>query len=415
MPQSATKSAARTKILIYGINYAPEMIGVGRFTGEIGAYLAGLGYSLTVITAPPHYPGWRVPLPYRSWRYSREQREGANVLRCPLLLRQEMRGLWRLLAPLSFALSSAPIALWQVLAWRPALVLCVEPTFFVAPIALLAKLVGSKVVLHVQDLEIDAAFAVGHLKGEGLKKLVIKAESFLLSLFDVVITISGQMQKRLIAKGVDPGKTAVVRNWVDLGKIKLLEGPNRFRRELQLQDQDFVVLYAGNIGPKQSLDIVIDAARDLAGATRIHFVIAGEGPEKESLIRKSSDLPNVHFLALQPEERLCELLNLADLHVLPQSSGAADLVLPSKLGGMLASGKPVIATADAGTELFEVLRGTAILVPAGDSSALAHEIGALAREGHHPALGDGRALARSFERDVCLKQFHAAFGLAARE
>ena len=96
-------------------------------------------------------------------------------------------------------------------------------------------------------------------------------------------------------------------------------------------------------------------------------------------MQSCADLPCVHFLPLQPE--ICELLNSADLHVLPQSRGAADLVLPSKLGGMLASGKPVLATADAGTELFEVLSGTAILVPAGDSVAMAHEIGILGCRG----------------------------------
>jgi colanic acid biosynthesis glycosyl transferase WcaI len=120
-----------------------------------------------------------------------------------------------------------------------------------------------------------------------------------------------------------------------------------------------------------------------------------------------ADLPTVHFLPLQPGERLCELLNMANLHLLPQSRAAADLVLPSKLGGMLASGKPVLAAADAGTELFEVLSGTTILVPAGDSVAMAREIGILVAEGKHPALGDGRKLAQSFDREACLAKFCA--------
>ncbi len=85
---------------------------------------------------------------------------------------------------------------------------------------------------------------------------------------------------------------------------------------------------------------MLDAARLLKDRPDLYFVVAGDGPEKARLMRDYADLPNLRFLPLQPEERLCELLNLADLHVLPQSSGAADLVLPSKLGGMLASGKP---------------------------------------------------------------------------
>ncbi len=215
------------------------------------------------------------------------------------------------------------------------------------------------------------------------------------------------MRKRLIAKGVEPGRIGLVRNWVDMTKIKPIAGDNAFRAELGLSHEDFIVLYAGNIGAKQSLDVVVEAARQLATAPRVHFVIAGDGPEKPRLVQNCAILPNVHFLPLQPEERLCELLNLADLHVLPQSSGAADLVLPSKLGGMLASGKPVLATADKDTELFEVLHSTAILVPAGDSRAMAREIEILAREGSHPALGDGRKLAQIFDREISLASFAA--------
>ena len=258
-----------------------------------------------------------------------------------------MRGIWRLLAPLSFALTSARVALWKIVTERPDIVLCIEPTFFVAPAGLLAKFTGARTILHVQDLEIDAAFAVGHLEGDRLKSFVLRLESWLLRRFSSVITLSGQMRERLIAKGVAANRIGLVRNWVDLTKIKPLAEPNVFRAELGLSGADFAVLYAGNIGAKQALGVVLDAARQLAGVAQVHFVIAGDGPEKQHLMQSYADLPNVHFLPLQPEERLCELLNLANLHVLPQSRGAADLVLPSKLGGMLASGKPVLATADA--------------------------------------------------------------------
>jgi colanic acid biosynthesis glycosyl transferase WcaI len=407
MPQLPAPAEPKYKILIYGINYAPEMIGVGRFTGEIGAYLAEQGFDVRVVTAPPHYPGWRVAPPYHRFRYTHETRDGVNIRRCPLLLRTDMRGIWRLLAPLSFALTSAPIAIWEIVAGRPSIVLCIEPTLFVAPTALLAKLFGARTILHVQDHEIDAAFAMGHLKGGWLKNFVSKLESRLLRRFSRVITISGQMRQRLIAKGVDSHRIGLVRNWVDLAKIKPLDGPNGFRGELGLRESDFVVLYAGNVGAKQALEIVLGAARQLTDLPQVHFVIAGDGPEKQRLMQSCTALSTVHFLPLQPEQRLCELLNLADMHVLPQLSGAADLVLPSKLGGMLASGKPVLATADSGTELYDVLNGTAILVPAGDSSAMAREIRKFVAEGAHPSLGDGRQLAQSFARETCLAKFRS--------
>src|SRR6185312_11872902 len=107
----------------------------------------------------------------------------------------------------------------------------------------------------------------------------------------------------------------------------------------------------------------MDAAARLTD-TPIRFVIAGDGPEKASLVARGA--PNVTFLPLQPENRLNDLLNLADAHVLPQLESAADLVLPSKLGGILASGKTLVAMADPDTELAVFLGNDAILVPAGD-------------------------------------------------
>jgi colanic acid biosynthesis glycosyl transferase WcaI len=106
MPHSAAPNAAgkTCKVLIYSINYAPEMIGVGRCTGEIGAYLDENGFDVSVVTTPPHYPGWQVRPPYLAWRYVQETRAGVEILRCPILLRTKIHGIWRLIAPLSFAL-----------------------------------------------------------------------------------------------------------------------------------------------------------------------------------------------------------------------------------------------------------------------------------------------------------------------
>ena len=165
--QTSVRDAAATpavgRIVVYGMNYAPEMAGVGRYTGEIAEYLAETGADVTVVTTQPHYPGWQVLDGYAN-RYSSAMENGVRVIRSPLLLRKRMGGIWRLIAPLSFAAASAPVIFWQIIRRRPDVVFCVEPTLFAAPLAqLAAKLVGARTVLHVQDLEVDAAFAVGHL------------------------------------------------------------------------------------------------------------------------------------------------------------------------------------------------------------------------------------------------------------
>lgn len=360
------------RFLIYSMNYAPELTGAGRYTGEIGAYFARCGATLDVVTTPPHYPGWKVHAPFKNG-FSTRRDGNVTVTHCPLVLREDMKGAWRLLAPLSFALSSALVVMGQILTKRPHTVLMIEPTLLAAPAALVAaKLSGARTVLHVQDLEIDAAFAMGHLKKGLLQSMAATFEKITLKACDQVVTISNRMRDRLSEKGVPDSRLSVIRNWVDVEKIYPLSAPNSYRAELGLQADTFVVLYAGNIGLKQALDVVLDSAAQLVEQEEIVFVIAGDGPERAKL--QAAAGPNVRFIPLQPENRLCELLNFADLHVLPQHAGAADLVLPSKLGGMLASGKPIVVAADAGTELAEFLQGTATLVPSGDPSAMADAI-----------------------------------------
>jgi colanic acid biosynthesis glycosyl transferase WcaI len=412
-PRRAREDAP--SILIHGINYAPELLGVGRFTGDLAVHLAACGHQVEVITAVPHYPGWRVRNPYRAGRYYREVTDDVNVVRCPLMLHTSGRGLWRLLMPLSFAMAAAPIVLWRAWRKRPDVLLCIEPTLLSAPAALLAaKLVGARALLYVQDLEVDAAFAVGHLRNGLFKRAAALAEKFLLRRFDGLITISHRMRDRLAEKGMAPERLQVVRNWTDLSKIKPLQAPNPFRQELGLGDGDFAVVYAGSIGPKQALHVVLEAARKLADQSRFHFVIAGDGPLKAELTRRYAGLRNVHWLPLQPDERFCELLNVANLHILPQARAAADLVLPSKLGAMLASGRSVLVQAEEGTELDDLVRGVAVSVPPGDVDALVDGITAASQA--VPDLEKGRALAALFSRDRNLAAVREIiFGAAAQE
>jgi len=391
--------ASPWRVLIYRINYAPEPIGVGRYSGEIGAYLTGQGVKVEVVTAIPHYPGWSVRSGYCN-RFMVENDGRIRINRCPILLGREIRGIWRLLAPLSFAVTSAPVALWRILAFRPDVVLCVEPTLLAAPAALTAAwLMGARTVLHVQDLEVDAAFAVHHLRGKFLRKLALGLERFILRRFDDVITISNRMRERLAQKGVSLARITLVRNWVDLEKIRPLADVSGYRAELGIPPNKFIALYAGNVGVKQALPVVFEAAARLVDNPSILFVIVGDGPEKPHLLERFGHLSNVRFLPVQPEERLCELLNLASVHLLPQDAGAADLVLPSKLGGMLASGKPCIVMADPGTELHEFVSDSATMLRPGDYAQLIDAILSIHQKG--PSKSDANVLVRARAFDSC--------------
>ena len=358
------------------MNYAPELIGVGRVTTEVGEHLAACGHSVVVVTTPPHYPTWKVEAPYRNARYSVEARGAVKVIRCPLAVHEQIVGIRRLIAPLTSALSSAPVVIWQFLTWRPDAVLCIEPTLLCAPVALIgAAVCGSATILYVQDLEVDAGFAMGHLSEvTWLRKIALAFERFVIRGFDRVITISSKMADRLLGKGVAEDKIEVVRNWVDLDKIYPLKGPSVYREELGLREGCKVVLYSGNIGAKQGVSLIVEAARRLSHRPDIIFIVAGEGPMKAELLDRAAELQNVWFLPFQPEERMSEFLGLADVHLLPQIAAAADLLLPSKLGAMLASGRPIVVAAAEGTELANFVGNAATIVPPGDSAAFAGAI-----------------------------------------
>ena len=365
------------KILIYGLNYHPELTGIGKYTGEMAEWLAKNGHHVRVVTAPPYYPKWKTDNNYSS-RYRIENLNGVKVYRCPLYIPRKPNGLTRILHLLSFALSSLFIIICQY-TWRPQVVINVIPSIFSAFTALLgAALYNAKTWLHIQDFELDAAFNLGILRERGLKEIAGYVESLIFKKFGRVSTISLSMLRKLYQKGIDESAIILLPNWVDTNQIFPLTGRNSLRDALGFSQKHIVALYSGNMGKKQGLEIIIDAARKTKRKKHIRFVLCGEGPAKSKLKSLSSGLANVCFIPLQQQQKLNRLLNLADIHLLPQKPEAADLVMPSKLTGIFASGKPVVAIADPCTEIGRVVNGRGIIVKPGDIEGFANAIVELA-------------------------------------
>ena len=371
------------RILICGQNYAPELTGIGKYTAEMAEALAAGGHEVRVVCAPPYYPGWRVGEGYSAWRYTRELRGGVQVHRAPLWVPARPTGATRLLHLASFALGALPSLLRQVL-WRPDAVMAIAPNLMSVPATwVVARLAGARTWLHVQDYEVDAAFELGMLKGARLRRAALATERLLMRRFDVVSTISEKMAEHAVRKGVASTRVFRLPNWVDTTAIYPLERPSTYREELGIPPDQKVVLYAGNMGEKQGLEILVCAVAALAGNAGITFVFCGNGPARAMLETHCAGLDNCRFLPLQPVDRLNELLNLADIHVLPQRGDAADLVMPSKLTGMFASGRAIVAMALPGTELFAAVSPRGVAVPPDDVEALA---GAIKRLAASPAL-----------------------------
>lgn len=401
----------KLKILISGLNFAPELTGTGKYTAEMAQWLAARGHQVRVVTAPPHYPDWKVWDGYSTTLYARETWNGVSVLRCPLWVPRRVSGLKRIIHLASFAVSNAFGMLRQAW-WRPDVVWVVEPSLFTAPAALLAaSLTGATSWLHIQDFEVDAAFEMGLLRGRRARWIATVVERMLMRSFDRVSSISGRMVALAARKGVSQQRLGLAPNWADIESVRPLDDASPYRSELGIAPGAVVALYSGNMGAKQGLELLAETARLLEAENDLAFVFCGQGAGRDDLVQRCASLSNVHFLPLQPKERLGELLGLADIHLLPQRADAADLVLPSKLTGMFASGRAAVVAADENTELGSVIRksNAGLLVRPEDAVAMAEAVRALCKD---PAE---RAAKGAAARIYAEKEFDSASLLARFE
>ena len=324
----------------------------------MGAWLAGRGHSVRVITAMPYYPEWAVHEPYRGKGWLTEVISGATVHRCPFYVPKKVTSLTRILHEFSFVLSSLPYWLRVLVGKRYDVVICVAPPFHIGLLPVLyATLRNVPLWLHLQDLQIDMAKELGMLTNRRFLDLLFRVEQFILKRSTVVSTISEGMVRKAEEKNVIQAPCVLFPNWVDEQAIRPLPREASLRAELGLSLTDKVVLYSGSLGEKQGLDLIIEAARSFIGNRRIKFLIVGSGGGKARLqaLVATYGLTNVTFHPLQPYEKLSALLATADIHLVLQRSAASDLVLPSKLTSILAAGGCALVSARPGTTLYEVV------------------------------------------------------------
>lgn len=389
-------------VLLLTLNYAPEPVGIGPYSAGLAEALAERGHRVQVIAGKPYYPQWRVYPAFAGGGWQHGEEQGVAITRCPHYVPAQPGGLKRILHLASFALTALPIALRAALrgkAQRPQVVMVIAPALLsVLTGWLAARLAGARLWIHVQDFEVEAALATGLLGEQGLPaRLARWLEGWVLRRGDRVTTISPQMCAKLRDKGLAAERVREVRNWVDARFAADPDGARAIRAEWGLGDR-VVALYSGNIARKQGIEILVEAARLLRDRQDISFVICGEGPNRAELERLAAGLDNIQLHDLQPAERMGAMLTMADLHLLPQIAGAADLVLPSKLTNMLASARPVVATADPGTGLFNEVDGCGTLTAPGDAAALAAAIAALAADPARRAAFGAAARQRAEER-----------------
>lgn len=349
------------KYLLYSPNYWPEPVGIGKYNHELASWLASHGHDVTVVTAMPHYPDWRVDRRYLGKAWHQENHDGANILRVPVSLATggAPSTLGRLRLETSFAMLS-----WRW--WFPALVsrdrvdavVAVLPPLQDAHIPLLySRIRGVPLLVHVQDLQVDAALNLGMLP-QGPAATVLHAwERAALASSTWVSTITEEMRDRIVAKGVRASKTTVIPNWADTDFVCPQPRDTDVRSRLGAGPDQTLAIYSGSMGEKQGLESVLRAAARLQQDHRFRFALVGAGAARQRLEAEAAALRlnNVVFRDVYPWGRVPELLAAADVHLVVQKREASGLVMPSKTTNILASGRPMIATADPGTALHNLV------------------------------------------------------------
>ncbi len=352
------------RILVMAGNYAPEKTASGPLTADFCRYLAAAGHSVSVVTTFPHYPQWKVWKGYGRQVYSKETIDGIHVRRILNYIPERPSPLKRVLYYGSFAALALPLGL---ISGRPDLIVCVTPPLELALSAFVLKLIWRvPFVLWIKDLVPDVAIQLGMLKNPLAIALACRLEGFAYARAAKLLVLCHSFAENISRKGVPSQKVTVVSDWVNTELIRPDISGAAFREKHGIDPAAFMVLYAGNIGEKQRLEVLIQAAKRLEEHRDIHLVIVGDGARKAAVIAEAKRLgtSNVRFLPLQPEEHFAEMLASADVLVLHQHAKVTDSVIPNKLLTYMAIGRPIVATAapNSGTRLAMALAGCGLAV-----------------------------------------------------
>ncbi|MEU9124873.1 glycosyltransferase [Streptomyces sp. NPDC048506] len=356
-------------------NYAPEHTGIGPYSTQIAEHLAASGADTHVLAGMPHYPAWRVAEEYRGrWRV-RERRGGVTVHRRRHTVPARQTAGRRALFEAS-VLAHGALAPPRV---RPDVVLTQMPTLAGGVLgARLARQAAAPHVVVVQDL-MGAAAAQSGIRGGGrAAALAAAVEARILRAATVVGVVHESFVERVTAMGVPRSRVHVVPNWTHV------QGPSgdreRTRARLGWADDETVLLHAGNMGLKQGLEVLVEAARlaDREGAA-VRVVLMGDGNQRAHLRRLGADVASLSFLPPADADAFPDVLAAADVLAVTQKASVLDMSLPSKLTSYFMTGRPVIASvaAEGGTAQEVVRSGAGTVITPEDPKALLAEVRAL--------------------------------------
>ncbi|MDG2908808.1 MAG: glycosyltransferase family 4 protein [Acidimicrobiales bacterium] len=376
---------------------APTGVVVSRIVDELGT----AGHDVHVVTSLPWYRDHRVEDGWRGRLVRRGSQGSASVVRLQPFAGRKERLVGR---AFGFAMFSGTAALAAVAARGPFdAVMALSPPLTLGPAGwVAARRHRCPLVLNVQDVFPDVAIEVGAITSPRVIRLFRSLERFCYRRSDAVTVLSDDLAANVTAKLGGSSRDPLVRvipNFVDTTTIRPLDRDTAYRGELGLGDRT-VVMYAGNLGHSQPLDIIVEAARRHRDRDDIAYVINGGGVAAEGLHRAAEDLPNLTVVGYQPADRVPEVMASADVHVVALRRGLSASSVPSKMYSILAAGRPLIASVDEGSEVARVVgeARAGVAVPPEDVDAFVAAVERLVGDaGARASMGDsGRAWAQQW-------------------
>ncbi len=400
------------KILVWGINYTPEVTGIGPCNTALCEHLRAAGHEVEMVTTFAYYPSWQKRPEDRGRLWRTDDVAGVPVHRCWHYVPAKVTWWKRILHEATFVATSLPRVLTRP---APQVLVAVSPPLLLGLASwLAATLRGARHVFHIQDLQPDAAVGLGMLKPNLFTRLLYAVEAFSYRKAWKVSGISDGMLAAFTAKGVPKEKQLYFPNGIELNSL-----PERghFRARHGFAEDDFLAVYSGNIGVKQGLEILIDAAR-LVKHPKVRIVICGDGAQRPRLEALARELPNLRLFPLLPEAEYREMLADAQAALITQVKASGRAFFPSKLLNALAASLPILSVADEESELARAVAesGCGMNILPGEPQALAELLDRLATD--RTALeGYGKAgftWVSQFERKRVLDEFLAAISQGAR-
>jgi colanic acid biosynthesis glycosyl transferase WcaI len=397
------------RIVVWGINYAPEITGIAPHNVALCEFLQRNGHNVEMVTTFPYYPAWRKRPEDRNRLFRTDRINDVPVHRSWHFVPQRVTPWKRIVHEATFVATS----ITRILRLKRADVYVMVSPPLVLGVAgwFAAKLKRAPFVFHVQDLQPDAAVGLGMLRAGWFTRVLYFLEAFAYKHATRVSGISEEILDAFRRKGVREEKLILFPNAVALPKDPEIPPRGGFRSKHGFSSEEFLAVYAGNLGVKQGLSLLLDSADLLRVEKNIRIVIAGDGAARDSLERevRARSLSNVSMLPLQFGMDYRELLVDADVSLITQQSGSGNAFFPSKLLITLAFSGPVLTVADEGSALARVVAegGFGKNVTPAEPAKFADALRELARE--RQQLRDwgraGRTYVERFEKERVLAKF----------